>query len=138
MKPSYLIYNNISKDEFLDLFQRIKSIEKEVDQICNENGFFQHTPNNYEVLGLDYIFDDGIFMGNLGFNFNDDSIHSFCFYISKSFDEKDQRKFKNETLQNLSLDEIVINIKTLFFDAVKLFNKWKKEDLGQVSTFTDL
>ena len=85
MIPNYINYSSISIDEFVEINNKIISIEKEVDKLCNDNGFFRHDSHSREYLGLDYIYSDGTFDGNIGFGFNDDKTHSYNFYVLKSY-----------------------------------------------------
>ncbi|WP_285008664.1 hypothetical protein [Pedobacter faecalis] len=126
---NYNLYNHIDDKEFLKIEERLSSIEKLMINKLNSDGWKLTQPvKTNDALIVDFIFDDGFFMGNIGIICVDNpSGDVFSFYVTKSYDDLQCRYFvKRFVVENESLLFFEQNIGLVLDEALKLYRLWDK------------
>lgn len=92
---NYNIYNYIDDEKFLKIERRLVSIEKIMMDKLGLSGWKLIRPiEENNALIVDFIFDDELFMGNIGLVCIDNPDGAvFSFYVAKSYDELENRYF---------------------------------------------
>lgn len=128
----YSLYN-LPEKEFKYLKTIFKNYEKIISPIMEKENFFLNNDfNSDEYLGLDYLYEDSIFMGNIGLSYDENnSILSkplISFYVTKAYDLNNIRYFKSE--QVLSEIELLNNnLEDYINICLKFYKTLSKESL---------
>lgn len=128
----YIIYNSIKEDEFKILYNRINSFKPYLIDYLSKHSFkITNEADLVEILGLDFIYQNHKYNGNIGFLF-DDIPHkpTFTFYLTKSFDKGSTRFFKRMNIEKgVELSYIEKNIQKILNEAINKYDGLKDDEL---------
>ena len=133
----YLLYKTINESEFFRIKQRLEAIERLASPIMQKHNFHLNTRSYEEVLALDYINEDHIFMGNIGVSYEEEKSNFenplFKFYILKAHDVDHNRLFKKIELEELySLQALEKQAVSLLEKCCTIYAGLEKKDLTDV------
>lgn len=133
---SYIIYRTIKEEEFNNLHKRINNLRAYFETYLGEYGFKLTNKNDLsDILGLDFIYRDQKYNGNIGFLFDDKGIAStFTFYVTKSFDIKSKRYFRRvNVLENVDLNYIETNMRKILEKSIYTYTSLRDDQLSNIS-----
>lgn len=127
-----MFYNNLNNEECLKIQEYLTPFEKAITPLMNKWGFELFNTEK-AGLGIQYNYRGQIFLGSIGFIFDDNLPRTFSFWIIKTYDMDEKRYWKRiEILKNVPLSEITSRIQELFEDALDKFNSMQMIDLTEV------
>ncbi|WP_461788836.1 hypothetical protein [Pedobacter sp.] len=126
---NYNIYSHISNNEFLEIEKQLIPIQEIMINKLSLYGWkLTNSIKESDALIIDFILDDGSFIGNMGLVYIDKPDEAvFSFYVTKSYDELENRYFvKHFISENESLIFFEQNICFVLDEAIKLYELWDK------------
>ncbi|MBI3137599.1 MAG: hypothetical protein HYZ15_03335 [Sphingobacteriales bacterium] len=132
----YVIYTELSADEFDVIKSRLRLIEENNFVLMKANEFSQNLRDYNDVLSVDYIHEDNVFYGNIGFSYVEEKSsfdqRLFCVYILKAFDENGSRYFKRRIFEKLyNLEDLISQSSQILSDCLEYYRKLEKSDLTE-------
>jgi hypothetical protein len=134
---SYIIYKNISTEDFEMLHERIFVLRPLFESFLSLHRFkITNKGDLADILGLDFVSHGDRYNGNIGFLFEDSDSkeYTFNFYVLKSFDVNKKRYSNKEyILKQTTLEYIEKHSIALLHRSIELYNTMKDEELIKVT-----
>ena len=126
-KALFKLYNNLTVREESEYFKIVNTINGRIRTLLEHNNFSQGR-NQEDSLSVSYVRKSKGVYGNIGFNFNENSIDkTFQFYLTISLDRAEDHHFKSIVIaDNLYIEDLATQVERLAREAVNIFKEQKK------------
>ncbi len=68
---TYIVYSNIDRPQLIYLKSKLESIELSVSPFLKKYHFYLNRKNTDEYLVLDYLYEQGDYMGSIGIGYDE-------------------------------------------------------------------
>lgn len=137
----YNVYSNINEKEYFAIEDKLVILESAIASSLRNSGWKISEPvRKSDGLGVDFIYKDLAFHGNMGILFEDiPNIQTFTFYVTKSFDEKHKRYFiRADIFQKKEFEYFEDNVADFVSQALEQYKAWSRYNIIYSGVTIDL
>ncbi|RYF89491.1 MAG: hypothetical protein EOO03_05935 [Chitinophagaceae bacterium] len=137
----YNIYTNITENEFFAIKAKLIDIELQMLKLIGKSGWaVSESVETSDALIVNFLLDDGAFMGNMGIKINDVAgVKLFDFYVTKGFDVGNKRHFVRKYIfKSQPYSHFGDAIEKFTNQALLQYDMWTKELIEKEAAVIDM